>query len=236
MEFHSDKCNVLRVVRSRKPVNSNYFLHGHQLKVVDKAKYLGITFTSDLSWNSHIDNITSKANQKLGFLRRNLNVSSRQTKTNAYNTLVRPSLEYASSVWNPHTERNISKLDMVQRRAARYVTHRYRQTSSVNDMLSELDWRSLQNRRIDNCLVMFYKIVHAQVAIDASSHLIPMMSTRSLRQNHPETFHVPFCKQNFLFYSYYPSTIRAWNSLSASTVSAPSVTAFHNRIRGIRHV
>ena len=51
-------------------------LHGHQLEHADKAKYLGVTIQSDLKWNSHINNITTKANKTLGFLCRNINISS----------------------------------------------------------------------------------------------------------------------------------------------------------------
>ena len=82
---------------------------------VDSAKYLGVTLSTDLRWNRHIDNITHKANQTLGFLRRNLKINSVALKTKAYRTLVRPTLEYASIVWDPYTQTDILKLEMIQR-------------------------------------------------------------------------------------------------------------------------
>jgi hypothetical protein len=49
-----------------------------------------------------------------------------------YKSLVRPSFEYACSVWDPYTtEENTTRLEQVQRRAARYVTNRYHNTSNV---------------------------------------------------------------------------------------------------------
>jgi hypothetical protein len=105
------------------------------LESVDKAKYLGITIREDLKWESHINNICGKANKTLDFLRRNLNIGSTSVKEQAYKALVRPSLEYACSVWDPHIKSDIKKIEMVQRRAARYVTNRQRNTSSVGDML-----------------------------------------------------------------------------------------------------
>lgn len=48
-------------------------------------------------------------------------------------------MEYASTVWDPHTQTNLQKLEMVQLRAARYVKNRQRHTSSVADMLSTLN-------------------------------------------------------------------------------------------------
>ena len=110
---------VLRVGRPKHKLVHSYTLHNQNLSETDSAKYLGLTITSDLQWNQHINNVTNKANSILGLLRRNLRIPSQTIKTHAYQSLVRPHLEYASTVWDPHTQKNIHKLDMVQRRAAR---------------------------------------------------------------------------------------------------------------------
>ena len=125
MEFNAKKCQVLRVTRRRHIVEHQYTLHGKELETCTSAKYLGITISSDLRWNKHVDEVCSKANKTLGFLRRNLRVSSPKLKTLAYFSLVRPLVEYAAPAWDPHTDRNINKLEKVQRRAARFVCNRY---------------------------------------------------------------------------------------------------------------
>ena len=45
---------------------------GTVLENVDSIKYLGVTITNDLKWNTHINNICTKANRTHGLLRRNL--------------------------------------------------------------------------------------------------------------------------------------------------------------------
>ena len=72
MEFHPAKCNVLRIMRKRSKTIFPYTLHDHILEEVSSAKYLGITISDDMSWNKHIEKTASKANSKLGFLRRNV--------------------------------------------------------------------------------------------------------------------------------------------------------------------
>jgi hypothetical protein len=57
---------VLSITRNKTPVKYTYTLHGHQLEHADKAKYLGVTIQSDLKWDSHINNITTKVNNTLG--------------------------------------------------------------------------------------------------------------------------------------------------------------------------
>ena len=87
-----------------------------------------------------------KGNSMLGFLQRNLRINNKDTKASAYFSIVRPNLEYCASIWNPHTAQAKHKIEMVQRRAARYTTNRYRNTSSVTDMLKELSWDTLELR------------------------------------------------------------------------------------------
>ena len=107
MQFNIDKCFILRVGRPKHKLLHLYTLHNQHLSETDSAKYLGVTITSDLQWNKHINNITNKANSILGLLRRNLRIPS-QTIIKQYQSLVRPHLEYASTVWDPHTHKIVT--------------------------------------------------------------------------------------------------------------------------------
>ena len=115
-------------------------------KKTDSTKYLGVTLQSNLKWDKHINNITSKANQTLNFLKRNLKVKSQKIKEHAHRALVRPKLEYSPCIWDPTQANQIKQLEKVQWRAARFTCNRYHNTSSVTDMLEDLNWPSLQVR------------------------------------------------------------------------------------------
>ena len=58
---------VLHISRARQQIHSQYTLHGEILESVDCARYFDVSITKDLSWNTHINKITSKANRTLGF-------------------------------------------------------------------------------------------------------------------------------------------------------------------------
>ena len=160
MDFHPDKCSILRVHRKKDPLLHNYSLKGHILASERHTKYLGVLISQDLTWTTHINTMVKKANSVLGFLRRNLRVSNENTKEAAYKTLVRPHLEYCCTVWNPHTKDLKHRVEMVQRRAARFTTRRYRNTSSVSEMLDHLNWETLETRRAKASLTMLYKVVN----------------------------------------------------------------------------
>ena len=64
--------------------------------------------------HDHINNITSSAIKSLNFVRRNLKRCDESVKSAAYLGLVRPKLEYASSVWDPHLSKDIQAIERVQ--------------------------------------------------------------------------------------------------------------------------
>ena len=224
MLFHPDKCNTLQVTRARNPLTFTYSLKGQDLEAVNTAKYLGVDLSNNLSWNSHIDRTTKKANSMLGFLRRNLRVNNSDTKAAAYKTLVRPNLEYCASVWSPYTAAGKRKIEMVQRRAARYATNRYHNTSSVTDMLQELDWESLESRRVKIQLTLLFKVIQDLVDIPASTYLTPA-STRT-RANHTKKLRQISSKSDAYKHSFFPRTIPVWNSLPATVAEAPDLVSF----------
>ena len=88
--------------------------------------------------------------------------------------IVRPQLEYASTVCYHHITTDIYKVEAIQRMAIMWVTRDYRYTSSVTAMLNDLNWRALDQRRIDSRLMMMhiYKVTNDLVAIPVSLYLV----------------------------------------------------------------
>ena len=102
-------------------------------------KDLCVTIRNNLKWNTHISNVCTKANRTLGFLRRILYSCPPVVKEAAYKVLVRPVLEYGSSVWDPHTHGLQEELEKVQNCATRFVTGNYVfETGSMTGILGSL--------------------------------------------------------------------------------------------------
>ena len=205
IEFHPQKCSTLSVTRSRSPLRYPYQLKGHTLEVQDTTKYLGVDLQSTLSWKNHIDPITKKSNSMLGFLLRNLKSNSVQTKTNAYISIFRPNLEYCASVLNPNQKELIQKIEMIQHRAARYVSNRFRNISSVSSMLNALKWESLESRRTKIQLTLLFKIINDLVDIRADNYLAS--STGRTRQSHSKKFRQISTRTDTYKFSFFPRTI-----------------------------
>ena len=88
-----------------------YVLCGPVLQEVHHAKYLGVTISSDLSWSTHVDNITKKSSHTLNVLRRNLKYFPKQSKEVAYFAMMRSTLKYSSAVWDPHLQKDIDNVE-----------------------------------------------------------------------------------------------------------------------------
>ena len=90
-------------------------MHGQVLDSVDSARYLGVDIASDLNFTKHVNRITANASKSLGYLKRNILTKHSGIREAAFNTVVRPQLEYASTVWSPYTKQDINKIEMVRR-------------------------------------------------------------------------------------------------------------------------
>ena len=125
-------------------------------------------------------------------------ISSSAIKERAYKAFVRLRLEYASSVWDPYTQKSIDNLEAAPRRAARFVLNRYHNTSSVHLMLDSLGWPSLEQRRKTSRLGMMYKIYNGLVQCPIiRTKLVPASAAptvNSLASSPPEhsTEAIPF--------------------------------------------
>ena len=136
--------------------------------------------------------------------------------------MVRPILEYGSTVWDPHFNGLNDELENVQKRAARFVTRNYSyETGSMTGILEELKWETLQKRRKDNRLILLYKGLKGKARIPTDD-LIP--KNRRCRNQHSLVFLIPTASINAYLKSFFPQTIRDWNVLPDSLITSAELS------------
>ena len=221
---------VLKVTNKACPIHKHYLLYNQELCHVTEAKYLGLTLDSHLTFSKHIDNICKKANITLGLIRRNTYHCQRYVKIDAYNTYVRPLLDYAAFVWSPHTATNTGKLESIQRRAARYVMSDYERFSSVSNMISVLNWKSLKQRRDIQSLCIFYKILNGLVDV---SPPICLISNQLATRGHDNKFVHISSRVDAYKFSFFPRIVPLCNKLPDYAISAANFDLFNQYLNCI---
>ena len=113
-------------------------------------------------------------------------------------------------------------MENVPRTAARWACRRWRNQSHIGDMLDELQWPELQERRQQASLTFFFKMHNNLVTIDKNRYLSEA-GNRSTR-SHPFQYH---SRAEIYFF---PRTIATWNGLTTEAVSAETVDGFKSKI------
>ena len=142
---------------------------------------------------------------------------------------MRPRLEYASEVWNPYTTSMVDRLEQVQRAAARFVFADYRRTTSVTPLINSIGWDSLHIRRLVAQNTMFFKIHHNLVNISMPLYFQP--ATFLARYDHQFKYSIPTATIDAFKFAFYPRSIRVWNQLPITAVTAITTSALRSSQR-----
>ena len=195
---------------------------GVELEQVDSFPYLGVTISNKLKWSAHVSMTAAKANKSLGIIQRNLWNCPNNVKEIAYTSLVRPKLEYASAACDPFLKKDISALERVQRKAARFCSQNYNRDASVTDMIKDLGWATMETRRRQSRLTLMYKLTYGLIDIDSREYLINHSESRTMG-SHQFKFRVPYGNKDVFKFSFFPKTIADWNCLPEAIVSSTSL-------------
>ena len=142
-----------------------------------------------------------------------------------YKAMVRPILEYAATVWDraEGDTGDVGSLEKVQRRAARYVCNNYsdRTPGCVTNMLRNLEWEPLSDRRANNKIIMLYRFINNS---DLSN--TDFLRSSDSRTRGRDRLYQHHSNHPALHNSFFPRTTRDWNSLPTSLTGAPSLDLF----------
>ena len=218
MKLNADKTEVLTISCKRLPMrHPDLSIDGTILRRVTSHKHLGLTISSNMSWSEHIDNICASAGSRLNILRKLGHKLSRRTIELLYFAYVRPLLEYGSVIFGDHHISDALKLDRVQNQAALICTGALYNTNRAR-LLDELGWPSLNNRRDEMRACIVYKALNGFCPEYLSNLLREYVPNDNQRHSsrHIRNLLVPICKTERFKRSFIPTSIRLWNTYSAS--------------------
>ena len=231
MEFHPEKCQVLRITKKQTPILATYNIHNVSLSLVDSAKYLGVNIDCNLNWKTHCNAVCNKASSTLAFLERNLRGCPLSIKDKCYKTFVRPTLEYGCCAWDPHLTAPIENLEKIQKRAARFVTGNYTLTEeNTKKNMVALNWPPLSERRARIKLTTLYQARSGAIEIPMVDLIPANQNTNIVTRTNTHRLLIPDSRVDSHRYSFFPDTIRLWNHLPQQVKSCDTITGFKNAL------
>ena len=149
---------------------TTYHLDGQQLEQVSHITDIGITVSNDLSWSRHIELTKAKASKTLGLIKRICrDINDFPTKI-LYRTLVKPKLEYASSIWSPDTVKHRSLIEKIQRRATKFILN-YPKERPYTERLMKTNLLPLEFRQQFSDLLLVFKSKTGHIPMDINNYL-----------------------------------------------------------------
>ena len=231
VEFHARKPMAMTLTRKLNPIqHPPLFLNNTMIQETPTHRHLGLTFSDSCDWKVHVKNISEKAWTRLNLLRALKFRVSRTSLEKMYMAFVRPLLEYSDAVWDNCSLETKKQLDAIHVEAARIITGATK-LCSIEKLFFDLGWESLQSRRNKHKLVIFYKILHG-LTPDYLFDIVPPTVRETARYNLRNSEHIQNYRAstNLFLDSFFPSTIRAWNSLPNEVKEASSVAAFKHAL------
>ena len=227
VSFNPAKTESLLISRKlNRPQHPSLSMQNHQIIEVDSHKHLGIYPSNDCTWHQHINYIKEKAWFRVNVMRKLKFKLDRKSLEIIYTAFIRPLLEYGDVIWDNCAEYEKADLDKIQNEAARIATGATKLVS-LYILSNEIGWETLEQRRKNHRLTLFYKMVY-NITPYYLSNLIPPTVSNLSRYNlrNSNDLQTVDARTSQYYHSFLPSTTRDWNSLSVETKQSESVKSF----------
>ena len=184
--------------------------------------------TDDLTWSTHISEISNEAKKIIGLIYRQFySMSSTSSLLQLYSSLVRPHLEYASQVWDPFLIKDIQMLESVQKFALKMCCKSW--NSSYDENLQQSLLPELSARRKYLNVSYFYNLVNGRFEFPDTPATL-RESAYNTRSSSASIYVQPFVHSNSFLYSFFPKTISLWNSLPSNVMLSSSISSFKRNL------
>lgn len=229
IRFNATK-TVMQTFTTKQKIQSPKLKFGEQpVRETSEHKHLGLTFSTDLKFHSHVKDTIQKVNRALSPLYSVARFLPRDVLVQIYTTYIQPLFDYCDVIYDKQlTLYDSQRLQTLQNRAARLTTGLPFRTPT-NKLLRELGWDSLTIRRDIHRLCMYFKLINNNTTLpDYITEILPHTrqhdTNRALR--HSSTRSLPPNNTSLFQRSFVPATTRDWNKLPESLRTILSFKSF----------
>ena len=207
------------------------YLHNQEIKEISHHKHLGVTLSTNLRWNAHLDDIVKKCTKKLDIMRALKFKLDRKSLETIFFSFILPIIDYGDVLYAGTYDSDLCKLDRLQVDAMRIVTGAT-EKSNINLLYNETEWQRLDLRREKHILCLMFKIVNG-LSPSYLCDILQDINHVDIRYNlrREGNIRVPFARTETFKRSFFPYGIQIWNNLNANTKNLPSLAEFKSSFK-----
>jgi hypothetical protein len=206
---------------------AHYTLYSENLMAFSSERDLGITMHSSLSYKLHIQKIVNKALKMYGWLTRNLVTRDKKVILRIYKSLIRPTLEYASSVWSPERTGLCIIVEKVQRKVTKLVVR----DGPYSARLEMLELPTLRWRRNYLDLLQVHRIIHGDQALRKELFTFSSEVSNASTRRHRFAIYKPYVRTDILKNHFVCRVVDHWNSLPDELLDLTRFDLFKRRLK-----
>ena len=209
LRFHPQKCTVLSLGRDRYEYEY-HMVSANEVVPLDKPDYekgLGDLIDRGLTFEEHINHIVKKANRLTGLMWCSFSYVDKKVFVTLYKSMIRPHLEYAASIWSPHTWKQAEEIEKIQRWATKRVA--VLRDLPYEERLKALKLPTLIYRRLRGDLVNVYKYMNNLYDVKS----IISEDKDDTRRGHSAKLEKLGCKKDIRLYFFSNRVFAWWNKI-----------------------
>jgi hypothetical protein len=192
---------------------------------------LGVIIDEKLTFNDQCSLVQQKCGTVINCLLRSFNISNTVFLTNLFKVFVRPIAEYCSTVFNPHTSKNIEELESIQHNFTKRIL--YKSDASYPERLKILGLETLEVRRGKRDLEMAFKIIFMKFGIPleelfdlSANHIVIQLRSKGLACAPKPILRTDKLHLDCRKFFFSNRIVEVWNRLTRGAILASNPKAF----------
>jgi hypothetical protein len=192
------------------------------------ARYLGIYPDSNFSWIDHISELCKNVSPKVALLSKLKSLLPIEHVEQVYTSTIQPLIDYCITSWGFAAKKHVNKVQRLQNRAARIITGNFSWETRGIDLVEQLGWQSVVQRRDYFTAVLVFKALNgiAPVYIQDLFTFCHDINIRSTRNTAGNNLYVPQINKCVFGQSLQYNGARIWNELPDNVKNANTLSAF----------
>ena len=213
------------VTYARDHTSYPYKLSGCTLQSVTETVDLGVSLTSNLSWNTQTQKVVNKAKKIVGFLKRNVGPGTRKSFLVCTRPWLYPFWNMLSLSGHPIYRRTLTLLNESNVGPRNTLSRCH-----LGTLRTKLGWSSLPSRRSYLSLLECYKTIHGLNGLNYNDYF-EFNCYAKTRSNHSIKLRQPLSRVNCFLHSFFVRIIKQWNALPKEIVHEQDFSICRSKLR-----